>query len=405
MVITVMRGKIDSMRTHQPFLIKHVTVYAEDVTYTNGFIKVTNGKIEEIGKVEDLTDTEDYEILDVAGKYSALPGMIDVHIHGVAGADTMDATPEALEIMKKQLPKEGTTSFLSTTMTQSADAIEKALYNVAQFMPNQSFDSAEILGVHLEGPFISPKRAGAQPMDYIRKPDIELFKKWQQIAKASIKLVTLAPEEENGIELVQYLKDSNVVASIGHSDANLVHVDNAVAAGATHVTHLFNGMRGLSHREPGTAGAALLREELYTEIIVDGIHVHPEMIQLAYKLKTSDRVILITDSIRAKCMKQGNYDLGGQSVTVTDNKAFLSDGTLAGSILEMKQAIQNFKEYTGCTIKDIIQITSTNPAKQLNVINRKGSIKPGKDADLILVDDHLDIHMTFCRGHLAFEKN
>lgn len=394
------------MPKHKPFLIKHVTIYAEDRSYSDGFIKVSDGKIKEIGCMSNFhSDQEYYEILDIAGKYSLLPGMIDVHIHGVSGADTMDATPDALETMKSSLPMEGTTSFLATTITQSAKVIEKALQNVAQFIPNQSQLNAEVLGVHLEGPFISPKRAGAQPTEFIIKPDIELFKRWQAFANNTIKLVTLAPEEENGQELVQFLKDSGVVASIGHSDSTSVQVNDAINAGATHVTHLFNGMSGLHHREPGTVGAALMRDELYVEIISDGIHVHPEIIQLAYKLKTSEKVILITDSLRAKCLKQGTYDLGGQAITVTDTMAFLPDGTLAGSILKMNTAMQNFKRYTNCTVEDIIQITSTNPAKQLNVFDRKGSLKPGKDADLILIDETLDVQMTFCKGHLAYKKD
>lgn len=395
------------MSRHKPFLIKHATVYAENSTYEDGFIAVSNGKIEAIGSAASISSSlrhKDYDIFDAQGKFAVIPGMIDVHIHGAGGADTMDATPEALETMKQVLPREGTTSFLATTITQSGESIEKALRNAAKCIRHQSAENAELLGIHLEGPFISPKRAGAQPLQFIQHPDVETFKKWQQISDNTIKLVTLAPEEKNGLELIKFLNKSNIVASIGHSDATFVQVDEAISAGAAHVTHLFNGMRGMHHREPGTAGAALTRDELYVEIIADGIHVHPEMIKLAYKSKSCKKIILITDSIRAKWLNQGTSELGGQTVTVKDGKALLPDGTLAGSILKMNTAIQNFKKFTNCSVEEIIQMTSVNPAKQLNIFDRKGSLKPGKDADLVVVDQTLDVQMTYCKGNLAYQK-
>jgi len=393
------------MPTNEAFIISNITVYAENHTYQNGYIKVSNGKITEIGSMNELIEEDKSEIITLSPKFSLLPGMIDAHIHGAAGADAMDATKEALETMAAALPKEGTTSFLATTMTQTKDAIEKALANAAQFIEEkQAAGKAEIVGIHLEGPFISQKRAGAQPPDYIIEPDLILFKKWQELAKGHIKLVTLAPEEKNGIELTSYLKQTGVTASIGHSDATYQEIDEAIQAGASHVTHLFNGMRGLHHREPGVVGAALLRHELFTEIIADGIHARPEMIQLAYRQKTSERIILITDSLRAKCLKNGTYDLGGQAVQVDDIKATLPDGTLAGSILKMKDAVKNMISYTNCELENIIEMTAINPAKQLNIFDRKGSIAVGKDADFVILDEHLEVVMTFCRGKLAYQK-
>ncbi|WP_017726075.1 N-acetylglucosamine-6-phosphate deacetylase [Halalkalibacterium ligniniphilum] len=385
--------------------IKNITLHAEDETYPNGYIKVMDGKIAEIGSASDLSDHDDHEWMILSPSFHLIPGMIDVHIHGAAGADTMDATAEALQTMANALPKEGTTSFLATTITQSTEAIEQALENAAQFIEEgQSAGEAEVLGIHLEGPFISAKRAGAQPPDHIKNPDLQLFKKWQQLAKGKIKLVTLAPERSGGLALVHYLKETGVTASIGHSDATYQEVEEAIKAGAAHVTHLFNGMRGLHHREPGAAGAALLKDELLVEIIADGIHVIPEMIQLAYKQKTSERLILITDAIRAKCLKNGTYDLGGQEVRVEAGEATLGDGTLAGSMLKMKDAAKNIQSYTNATLSDIIKMTSVNAAKQLNVFDRKGSIAIGKDADFVIVDEAFDVVMTFCRGKLAYER-
>jgi N-acetylglucosamine-6-phosphate deacetylase len=204
--------------------------------------------------------------------------------------------------------------------------------------------------------------------------------------------------------MVRYLKESGIIASIGHSDATYEQVVEAIEAGANHLTHLFNQMKGLHHREPGVVGAAFLHDELKAEIIADGVHVRPEMVKLAYKQKQREGLILITDSMRAKCLKNGTYDLGGQEVTVKDGKAVLEDGTLAGSILKLGQAFKNILNYTGCSIEDAIQMASVNPAKQLNIYDRKGSIAKGKDADIVILDHNREIFMTICRGEVAFHK-
>ncbi|MCD1163846.1 N-acetylglucosamine-6-phosphate deacetylase [Peribacillus frigoritolerans] len=386
------------------FIINNLMVYSEKETYKNGFIKVVDGKIAEVGPVSQYKQDDDAKVITLSPDYQVIPGAIDIHIHGASNSDAMDATHDALSTMAKTLPKEGTTSFLATTMTQSTQAIESALLNAGKYIENQTQENAEIVGIHLEGPFISPARKGAQPEDYIVDPDVTLFKRWQEMAENQIKLVTLAPEQPNGLDLAAHLRGTGVVASIGHSDATYDQIDEAIQAGTTHVTHLYNGMRGLHHREPGVLGAAYLRDELYVELIADGIHCRPEMIKLAYNQITSERMILITDSLRAKWLKKGTYDLGGQPVNVDETKATLSDGTLAGSILKMNDAIKNTMKYTDCSMTDIIKMTAENPAKQLLIFDRKGSIQVGKDADLVILNDRLDVEMTFCRGNLAFKK-
>ncbi|PJN89521.1 N-acetylglucosamine-6-phosphate deacetylase [Bacillus sp. mrc49] len=386
------------------FIINNLMVHSEKETYKDGYIKVVDGKIAEVGPASQCKQDEDATVITLPSEYQIIPGAIDVHIHGAAKADAMDATSEALSTMAKTLPKEGTTSFLATTMTQSADAIESALLNAGTYIKEQNEDHAEIVGIHLEGPFISPARKGAQPEDFIVDPDVSLFKRWQLLAHNHIKLVTLAPEQPNGLELARHLKETGVVASIGHSDATYDQISEAIEAGTTHVTHLYNGMRGLHHREPGVLGAAYLRDELFVELITDGIHCRPEMVKLAFDQITSDRMILITDSLRAKWLEKGTYDLGGQDVNVDETKATLPDGTLAGSILKMNDAIKNTLQYTGCSMTDIIKMTAENPAKQLRIFDRKGSIEVGKDADLVILNEELDVEMTFCRGKLAYKK-
>jgi N-acetylglucosamine-6-phosphate deacetylase len=386
-------------------LLKGIEIYTDNDVIEIGYIKIRDQKILELGTLDELSNVEDFDVIEVPTYFKAVPGFIDMHIHGVNGADTMDATKEALEIMVTALPKEGTTSFLATTMTQEGKLIEEALINAGKYIGEQSnHGKAEILGLHLEGPFVNAKKAGAQPLQHIINPNLALFKEWEKLSNNMIKLVTLAPEQPGGLEMIRYLKENGIIASIGHTDATFEQVNEAIKAGLNHVTHLFNQMRGLHHREPGVVGAAFLRKELIAEIIVDGVHVHPEMVNLAYKNKQSEGLILITDSMRAKCLKNGIYDLGGQEVIVQDGKAVLADGTLAGSILKLGHAVKNILTFTGCSLTEAIEMASVNPAKQLNVFDRKGSIGIGKDADIVILDDNMDVFMTFCRGTLAYQK-
>lgn len=387
-------------------LLKNAKIMLENEILPSGYLYIEEEKIQDVGPINNLPSFDgNIEVIELCNEDTIVPGFIDVHIHGAGGADTMDANLEALTTIATVLPAEGTTSFLATTITQEKDQIKKALKNVAVYCQHlNKAGKAEILGIHLEGPFINSKRAGAQPENHIIAPDLELFKEWQKDSNQLIKLVTLAPEVENGLELIRYLSATGVIASIGHSDATYEEVKEAVHAGATHVTHLFNGMRGIHHREPGVAGAALLFKELMIEIIADGIHVCPEMIKLSLQAKGMDGMILITDSIRAKCMKNGLYDLGGQNVTVKEGKALLDNGTLAGSILKMKESVQNMMEFANISLKEAVRLASTNPAKQLNVFDRKGSIEKGKDADIVILGRDLEVKQTICRGVKAFER-
>lgn len=386
-------------------LLKGMQIYAEDQKIKIGYMVLKNQKIIEYGPIENTPSLEDCMEIKVPHTFKAVPGFIDIHIHGVNSADVMDATYDALETMAEALPTEGTTSFLATTITQTSSAIEKALENAGKFIHERQVPGqAEILGIHLEGPFVNKVKAGAQPEAYIINSDIEKFKKWNTLAQQTIKLVTLAPELPGGLELARYLKENKIVASIGHSDATYEQVVAAIEAGVNHVTHLYNQMRPLHHRDPGVVGATFLHDELKAEMIVDGVHSRPEMVKLAFQQKGSEGIILITDAMRAKCLKNGVYDLGGQAVTVADGKALLENGLLAGSILKLSQGVRNMMEFTGCSLEETIQMASTNPAKQLDIIDKKGSILTGKDADIVILDEKNEVFMTFCRGKLSFQK-
>jgi N-acetylglucosamine-6-phosphate deacetylase len=385
-------------------LLINARVLTEEGIIEKGYIYLKDGKIAETGLAPYLPQHQ-AEVIELPEESTVVPGFIDVHIHGAGGADTMDATTEALTTMASILPEEGTTSFLATTITQNQKAITKALENAADYISQHNNPGkAEVLGIHLEGPFINESRKGAQPAKHIITPDIELFARMQEASGNNIRLVTLAPEKENGCELIAYLAENGVIASVGHSDASYGQMSEAVKAGATHVTHLFNGMRGMHHRDPGVAGAALLFDELKIEMIADGIHVVPEMLDLSIRTKGTDGVILITDSMRAKCLKNGSYDLGGQEVRVADGKALLADGTLAGSILKMKDSLKNMMEFTGISLEEAVKLASENPARQLKVFDRKGSIAPGKDADLVVLDHNHEVVMSFCRGVASYTR-
>lgn len=378
------------------------TVYAEEKIFAPGFVCIADGQIAVVGPLEQKPDEPSSLDIRVPEHTHIFPGAVDLHIHGADGADVMDGTGSSLNKMAAFLPSEGTTSFLATTMTQEQEAIEQALHCIASF--DQTDHTAELAGIHLEGPFISKKHPGAQPADAILAPDCSLFDEWHRLSGRRIRLVTLAPEESNGLALLSHLVQSDITASAGHTDATFDQMTQASEAGLTHVTHLFNGMRGMHHREPGTAGAALLTKELYTEMIVDGIHIHPQMVRLAFEQKTADRIVLITDSMRAKGLPDGEYDLGGQAVRVTKGKAVLPDGTLAGSTLSMQKAMQNMLVWTGCSIQDLVKMTAENPARQARLFDRKGSITVGKDADIVIYNDQLELQKTICRGKIAYEK-
>ncbi|WP_411747702.1 N-acetylglucosamine-6-phosphate deacetylase [Psychrobacillus psychrotolerans] len=379
-------------------LISNVTIvnYNREIT---GDLFIRDGKVEKIGQA--LQVEADIFLDGTAKNWIVMPGFIDMHIHGSAGFDMMDATEEALRGMSRSLVKEGTTSYLPTTITQRVDAIEAALENVNGFVNNA--DEAEVLGIHVEGPYISTKWAGAQPIEHISEPSIEQFLKWQQLSGNRIKQVTVAPEIVGGFEFVQAMSEEGIISSIGHSDASSDEVEKAVQLGAKQATHLYNQMRPFHHRDTGVVGSVLLDDHMKVEIIVDYIHSHMKAVNLAYRLKGAEGIILITDAMRAKGLEYGEYDLGGQTVYVTEKGAHLSSGALAGSILTMDQAVRNMKQTTGCSLQELVSMSSTNAAKQLK-LSHKGYIDEGFDADLVILDLELNVQKTICRGNIVFES-
>lgn len=377
--------------------LKDVKVYIKNVGIVKTNIGIENGRIAYIGNEENIEP-----IFETDG--IVVPGFIDEHIHGAGGADAMDGTVEALQTISEFLAREGTTGFLATTMTQSPENITNALKAVKKVREKGGYKGAEVLGVHLEGPFISPKHVGAQPLEYVATPDAELFDKYNEASGNSIKIVTLAPEVEGGLGLVKHLSNIGVVASVGHTGGKYADVVNAVAAGATNVTHTYNAQTGLHHREAGVVGAAMLLDELNCEMICDTIHVSVPAIKLVIKNKPHDKYTLITDAMRAKGMPDGKSELGGQDVFVNNGEARLADGTLAGSVLKMNVAVKNLVEKAGVPFTDAIDFATYNPAKNIGVLHERGTIEVGKRADLTVLNSDFEVLYTLVNGKIVYKK-
>ena len=348
-----------------------------------------------VGIVKRSELPQSCETIDAAGAFVA-PGFVDIHIHGSGGADVMDATPEAIATIARILPSTGTTSFLATTMTMPIDAIEAALCNVKACQPH--LEGARLLGVHLEGPFINPTKHGAQDRRHVRVPDIELIERYAEL----IKVITLAPETDGMDAFIDYLRTHypSIVLSIGHSDATYEEAQHALGRGVRHVTHLFNAMSAYHHRAPGIVGAVFDDETATADIIADGIHTHPHHLRLAKRM-LGRRLMLITDAMRAGCMRNGRYDLGGQCVHVHDGKAVLEDGTLAGSVLTMNEAARRFCLATDADVCDAVYAASTAPSQLLGY-DRKGVLREGADADIVVFDRSFGIMMTIIDGNVVY---
>jgi len=348
-------------------------------------------KIISITEEEDLP--EGIEIIDAQGAYVS-PGFIDIHIHGSGGADVMDATPEALQTISSSLLQTGTTSFLATTMTMSETAIASALQNVTKHAAKVT--GAKIAGMHLEGPFLNPNKHGAQDKRYIQNPDFSLIQPYID----QVKMITIAPEMSGAEVLIRYLSEKypHIVLSIGHSEADFVQSKESFKWGISHATHLFNAMNPCHHREPGIVGA-VFDSDVTCDIIADLVHTHPSVLKLVYQLKR-EKLMLITDAMRAGCMKNGSYDLGGQKVSVENGKAVLDDGTLAGSVLQMNKALGNMVSVTDMTLIEAVNAVTKLPAQKLGLF--KGVLKEGYDADIVLFDENFSIIMTIVDGVIKY---
>ncbi len=333
------------------------------------------------------------DIYDARGNY-VTPGFIDVHIHSYVGKDVSNGNPEDVRAMAQALLKNGVTAFCPTTMTVSLTDIRKALEACRSLKEeSHTWDGAEILGVHAEGPFINPARKGAQNETHILPPDANFVLEYKDI----LSLITIAPEMPGMEEFIKTVrKDTDVVLSIGHTCADYEQTKQGVQWGITHATHTFNAMVGLHHRDPGTVGAVLSSDDVYCELIADTFHVHPGLFQMLYALK-KDRLVVISDCIAAAGLPDGVYVSGGLRVTLKGIEARLDDGTIAGSVLRMNQGLANIVKHTDIPLYEAVNLLTRNPANSVNAHN-KGTLEPGKDADILILDSDFEVRSVFRCG-------
>ena len=357
----------------------------QDFRLVRGDLEIEGGRIRQVG--EKLSWSQNDLVVDCQG-YTIVPGFVDVHIHGCAGADTCDGKRESIDAMAEFLLTKGVTSFCPTTMTVDRAEIEAALL-AAKACVDQPGPGARVVGVNMEGPFIAAARKGAQKEEAILPPDPELFRHFQELSGGIVRLVDIAPEQPGGLAFIREVKDLCAV-SIAHTTANYDQAKESFDAGITHATHLFNAMSGLHHRDPGVVGAVFDDSRVYAELICDGFHIHPAVLRTAFQV-LGDRALVISDSMRANGMPEGEpFDLGGQMVTVREGKATLADGTIAGSVSNLHQEVKNLVSF-GIPLEQAVKAASLIPARSIGLEEEIGSIAPGKRADLVVLDENLDI--------------
>jgi N-acetylglucosamine-6-phosphate deacetylase len=370
----------------------------------NPVISIEDGRIASIGSgagsqlpAATLGETLDFPQATLA------PAFFDVHIHGAAGSDVMDATPEALTTIGRFLASHGTGSYLATTVTAPIDTTLHSLSELARLIDNPPYADDTVtwpIGIHLEGPFLSHSKRGVHPPELLLEPDIALFDRFYEAAEGNIRLMTLAPELPGALEFASHATARGVRVSVGHSNATAAETRACIVAGAVSATHTFNAMRPLDHREPGILGIVLTTDPLFAELVCDGIHNTPEMVKIWWRCKGPERAILITDAMRAAGMPDGEYELAGLRIQVANGKASFGD-VLAGSVLTLDKALTNFLAFTGASVDQGLRLLTANPAAMTGFSDRAGSLSVGQPANLVAVDENGKLAASIVNGKKA----
>lgn len=367
----------------------------------NGAIVIEEGMISQIGKASEIRIQENYEVIDVSQKILA-PGFVDLLVHGGGGAGFADENPKSIKNASEYFLRNGSTTILASLFAKPERQLLDDLQRVAKYI--KANPSSNIYGIHMEGPFLNPGLKGAMNEDYLWEPTVEGWEKLWKASEGLIKIMTIAPELHGASDVMRAAAKKGVVLSIGHSMATYAEIEVAIDNGAAHVTHIFNAMRPFHHRNPGVILGSLLKNELKIELIADKYHVHPAVMELLLKLKGASGIILITDSIRAGGMHEGEYEFADQKVFMKDNKAYLEDGTLAGSTLTLNIAIRNLVESANAKLTDAVRMASLNGAKVLNIEHHKGILAVGKDADIAILNERFEVEMTILNGKVVHKK-
>jgi N-acetylglucosamine-6-phosphate deacetylase len=372
-------------------VIKNANVYTEDGVFLKKDVYISDDRIaDETTRKKSGEDT----ILEAEGMY-LIPGLTDLHLHGCVGYDFCDGTLEAIEAMAEYEAHNGITTLCPATMTLDDDTLSGVFTSAAAYKSDRG---ADLVGINMEGPYFSHAKKGAQNPAYLRLPNAEHFRRMQKLSNGMIKLVDVAPELEGAMEFIQEVKDE-VVISLAHTTADYDTALEAYQKGASHLTHIYNAMPPFSHRNPGVIGAALDSPHCHVEMIVDGVHIDPSVVRATFRMFGEDRIILISDSMMATGLKDGQYSLGGQAVTVTGNKATLADGTIAGSATNLMKCLQTAVSY-GISLASAVKCAAVNPAKEIGSYKEYGSITPGKYANLVLLDEEYQIKKVILKGRI-----
>jgi N-acetylglucosamine-6-phosphate deacetylase len=383
------------------FAISGVTIVTPFRVIERGYLVVEGKTIAAVGSVTEVKIPRGTKTYEFDGM-TLTPGYIDLLVHGGAGYGFADMSREAAENISRFFFEHGTTGMLAALHSKPEKAMVADVRKIAEFCASSKLSN--VWGMHLEGPFINKRLHGAMKAEYLWQPSLEGWQKLHDAGRGYIRLMTLAPELPGMEDVMRSAAKGGVVLSLGHSAANYTQVLAAIDNGAAHITHLFNAMTPFHHRQPSVAVAALLHNELKVELIADGFHVHPAVLQLIYKVKGEGGIILITDAIRACGMPDGEYTFMDQKIHVKQKRAYLENGTLAGSTLTMEKAVKNMVDLVGVPITDAVRMASLNGAKVLGLEHRKGILAVGKDADLVVLDKDFEVQMTVCEGTLKYDR-
>lgn len=380
-------------------------IFTPNERIENGVILVDGHRVVRVGSKDQVKIPAGAALIDNRER-AVVPGFLDIHTHGAAGHDLMEASPEAVSAVAAFLARHGITSFLATTVSADFEGTLRAARALGKIVRDSQSSQgawgkiagAQPLGIHFEGPFLSVKRRGAHPAAQIRKPSKQALAKLLDAAEGTARVVTMAPEVDGALPALEYARSRGVLVSLGHSNATYQEAERAIAAGATQATHCYNAMRPFSHRDPGILGAVLDDDRVSAELICDGVHVEAPAVRLLLKTKGLGRVVLVSDSISAAGMPDGNYRLGGFVVRVAEGVCRTASGGLAGSTLTLDAGLRNFSTFTGTSLETCLRCATLNPAQLLGLEKQKGVIAPGADADLVVLDSNHYVTQTYVRG-------
>lgn len=383
-------------------LFKNGAVVLADTVLFKSDVLVKESEIAEVGP--DLRTPRGAEVINATGLHIA-PGFIDVHIHGGLGQMFEFADADGYAKVAARLAESGITEFLATIAALPHDNALDAVTTATAFAG--ATGGAKMIGIHMEGPYLSPEAAGAQLVSAMRKPSLDELEEYQKVAGDLLKIMTLAPELEGGLEFISELRRRDIVAAAGHSNATFDRIKEAVQAGLTHISHTYNAMRPLHHREPGVVGAALAMDALTTELICDGHHVHPAAVSVVMRCKPHDKIVLVSDAVAALGLPEGDHDFLGIPVLVKDGAVRMKNSeNLAGSVLTLDVAIKNvFNWFADIPLREIFMMASLNPAKAIGMDSSKGQIAVGRDADIILVDERFEVALTMVEGQIVYRRH